>query len=113
MVAILRDLFYRDLVEMAVGILGDAASGGRQAVMTDLLDTLNSEELSQLVPSVEACSYGPATGLARASHCLSAVSTSPSPCVCRPVADNLLRNLESTRPGTEMFFHSMIGYMPP
>ena len=64
---------------MAVGILGDAASGGHQAVMTDLLDPLSRKELSQLVPSAEVCSFGPVTGLARASHCLSAVSTSPSP----------------------------------
>ena len=30
----------------------------------------------------------------------------------RPVADSLLRNLESTRPGTEIFFHNTIGYNP-
>ena len=90
MVAILQDLFNHDLVDMAVGILGDATSGGDQAVMTNLLDTLNSEELAQLVPSADACSFGPATGLARAPHCLSAVSTSPSPLrLQRPVADNL------------------------
>ena len=30
----------------------------------------------------------------------------------RPVADNLLRNLESTRPGTAIFFDNTIGYKP-
>ena len=45
MVTLLWDLFYYDIVEMAVGILGDAASGGHQAVMTDLLDPLSSKEL--------------------------------------------------------------------
>ena len=28
------------------------------------------------------------------------------------MADTLLRNLESTRPGTEIFFHNMIGDKP-
>ena len=98
--------FYHDLVDLSVGILGNAFSGSHQAARTDVLDTLNSEELPQLVPSAEVCYFGPATGLARASHCLSAVSTCPSPLrLQRPVADNLLRNLESTRPDTEIFFH--------
>ena len=96
---------------MAVGTIGDATSGGHQATMTALLDILNSEELPQLVPSAEASSFGPDAGLARDSHCLSAVPTSPSPLRRqRPVADNLLRNLESTRPGTDIFFHKMIGH---
>ena len=71
--------FYHYLVNLSVGILGDASSGGHQAVMTELLERLNREGLSQLAPSAEACFLGPATGLARASHCLSAVSTFLSP----------------------------------
>ena len=96
---------------MALGILGDAASGGHQAVLTDVLDPLSNKELSRLVLIAEACAFGPVTGLARASHCLSAVSTSPSPlCLQRHVADILLRNLEPTRLGTEFSSRSMIGY---
>ena len=57
--------FYRGMVDLSVGILGDASSGGHQAVMTDLLDTPNSEEFTQFAPSAEVCSFGPATGLAR------------------------------------------------
>ena len=93
--------FYNDFVELSVGILGDAPSGGHQAAMTYLIDTLNSEELPQLVPSVEVCSFGLATGLDRACPCLAAVPTSPSPMrLQRLVADTVLRNLESTRLGT-------------
>ena len=49
--------FHHDLVEMAVGILGDAASGGHPTMVTDLLDPLNSKELSQRVPSAEVCAF--------------------------------------------------------
>ena len=105
--------FYPDLVDLSVGILGDAFNGNQQAMITDLLGTLDSEELSLLASSAEVCSFGPATGLARTSQCLSAVSTFPSPLrLQRPTADSLLRNLESTRPGTEIVFHSTIGYKP-
>ena len=105
--------FYHDLVDLSVAILGDAFSGSHQAVMTDLLGTLNREELSLLAISAEVCLFAPATGLARTSHCLSAVSTFPSPLrLQRPVVDILLRNLESTRPGTEIFFHCTIGFKP-
>ena len=77
--------------------------------MTDPLDTLDREELSLLTNSEEVCSIGPATGLSRAS----AVSALLSPLrLRRPVADSLLRNLEPTRHGTEIFFHSTIGYKP-
>ena len=46
----------------------DASSGNHQSVITDLLDSLDSEELPLLAPSAELCSFGPATGLARTYH---------------------------------------------
>ena len=65
MVTILREFFvYHDFVDMAVGIFGDATSGGHQAVMTDLIDPFSRKELSQLAPRAEVCSFGPVTGLA-------------------------------------------------
>ena len=82
--------FFHDLVELSVGILGNASRGSHQAKVIDLMGTLNSEELPQLAPSAEVCSVGPATGLARTSHCLSAVSTFPSSLLLqRLVADSL------------------------
>ena len=102
---ILWDLLLHDLDEIAVGILGDAPTGSHPAVMTGLLHPLSGKDLSQLAHSAELCSFGSATGLARASHCLSAVSTSPTHLrLQRSVVDSLLRNVEPTRLGTEIKF---------
>ena len=95
---------------MAIGVLGDTSIGSHQAVMTDLLDPLSSNELSQLASSAEVCSFGPATGLARASHCLAVVPTSLSPLLLQEAVVAHLMNFESTRLCTEVFFHSTIGY---
>ena len=59
--------------------------------------------------TAELCSFGQATGLARASHCIATVATCASPLrLHKSVAENLLMNFESIRLGTEHFFHSMI-----
>ena len=81
--------------------------------MTDLLDPLSGTELSQLASTVEVVSFGPATGLARASHCLAAASASPLPLrLLISMADNPLRDLESMAPGTDHFLHKNNGNRP-
>ena len=82
-------------------------------MMVNPLDPLSSEELSQLAISAEVASFGPVAGFARASHCLAALSKFRSPVrLHKSVADHLLSNFESTRPGAEILFHSMVGYQP-
>ena len=71
MVTILREFFvYHDFVDMAVGIFGDATSGGHPSVMTDLLDSLSSEELFQLVSFAlaSAKTYGGQPSAERGVH---------------------------------------------
>ena len=87
---------------MAIGILGDTSFGSLQAAMIELLDSMNSDELSQFASIAELCSFGPATGPARASHCLAAVATSPPPLRLRTtVADSRFRKTLSLLVQTE------------
>ena len=56
---------YHDLVGLALGVLGDTSVGSHhQSVLTDILDSVDEDELSQLLPTAELCTVGPATGLA-------------------------------------------------
>ena len=88
----------------------DTSIGSQQAAMTDLLDSMRSDKLSPYASIAELCSFGPATGLARASQCLATVATSPSPLrLQNAVADSILNSFGSIRPGTDILFHSMLG----
>ena len=79
--------------------------------MTDLVYILNSEELPLFALSADMCSFGPATGLARTSQCLSAVSTCLSPLRLQKASSGQsLAKLGVDRLGTYMLFHSTIAY---
>ena len=68
--------FYHDLVGVAIGVLGETSVGCHQSVLTDLLDSMSADELSQFVSTTELCTFGLATGLSHASHGIFVVAAS-------------------------------------
>ena len=92
-----------DLVGLTVYVLGDMSVRSHQSVLTDLLDYISDEELSQSLSTAELCSFGISHGLARASNCVAAVATShPALRLNKTLVDSFLRTLEAVRPGTEV-----------
>ena len=79
----------------------------------DLLNSVQEEEMSDLVFSAKLCTCGPANGLSRSSHSLaSAATTQPALPLTKKLAEDLLRPFEAVRRGTEVFFHNVVGHMP-
>ena len=89
---------------LAIGVLGETSVGCHQSVLTDLLDSMSADELSQFVSTTELCTFGLATGLSRVSNCLVvAAPFHPALRLTRTVADSFLTTFENVRLGLEIF----------
>jgi hypothetical protein len=82
-------------------------------VLVDILEVVPEEELCVFVEEAALCTVGLANGPARSSYSLASIAMAcPALQLARQLANPLLQPFETVRPGTEVFFHNMLGNKP-
>ena len=93
--------FYQSLVGLTTDLLGDSSVGSHLSILTDLLDSRQEYEVSDMISAVTLCTFGPAPRLCRSSHSLASVATAhPTLRLARRSTDDLLCPFASIRPST-------------
>ena len=57
--------FYHQLVGVPTDILGDSSVGPNLSTLTDILDSVHKDTMSDLIDSATSCAFGPVSGLSR------------------------------------------------